>query len=143
MAPALGWPRALGKTRCAAKASALASSATPPSALGYPSPKGEAPPHAGAIHFANSLSSKQNIEGQLHNQKLFYFANAGRRQGPWMLMRNKTSKSLICRHCTLTPTLSLEGRGSKGLAVTPFFSPRTPGAERGLGCSQAATPKGR
>jgi len=51
-------------------------------------------------------------------------------------MRNKTSKSLICRHCTLTPTLSLEGRGSKGLAVTPFFSPRTPGADRGLGCSQ-------
>ncbi len=62
-------------------------------------------------------------------------------------MRNKTSKSLICRHCTLTcsahaglqagiaqrarrmrletpaspPTLSLKGRGSKGLAVTPFF----------------------
>jgi len=40
----------------------------------------------------------------------------------WLnLMRNKTSKSLISRHYTLTPTLSLEGRGSKGLAVTPFF----------------------
>ena len=33
------------------------------------------------------------------------------------------------------PTLSLEGRGSKGPAVTPSFSPRTPGADRGLGCS--------
>ncbi len=33
------------------------------------------------------------------------------------------------------PTLSLEGRGSKGPAVEPSFSPRTPGADRGLGCS--------
>jgi len=44
-----------------------------------------------------TLSSKQNSEGQLHNQKSFYFANAGRRQGPWMLSRNKTDLGCFMR----------------------------------------------
>ena len=42
----VGVAKGAGEYALLAKASALASSATPPSALGYPSPKGEAPKQA-------------------------------------------------------------------------------------------------
>ena len=78
-----------------------------------------------------------------------FSANAGRRQGPGVLMRNKTFAAREHPHPNPLPQAG-EGAGHCSLSrlreragvrvvdqQSPSVSLRTPGAARGLGCSQA------